>query len=578
MSLREHLEIMTVQGYHNSLYNLVKIARLKTVSSRKEDLIRALDSYLSNENNIISIFNGLPPYEKELLEDFIRGEGKIDPEDIEEIREKYKLPWRDYYRLGDVLAQKSPARLFFLGRGMPRPIFNVLAKLVRPLKLKFKIVKDSILEKDKDLQIFTIGKSFEKDCINYLKLVNGTKLRTTRGSGLPTKAAMIKVNEVLVNKEPLIGTDGLQDYRVIEETIRLYGLSQLLLNTAILEQNDDGYLEVGWQADDFLRLNNAGKCRMLLQGYLNASDLFELDRIRFAKTRTYRRPQLTEARKTVLKCLRACPINSWVDFGELSHFIKKNERRFLSALVGEIETYNDYERSYSSGNHSWIEVEGSFIEIVLLEYLSTLGIVDLAVVEIRDDYGEKHFLAVNYLRLTPLGAHVLGICEQYEEPAGEMGHSGLIIQPNFEIIVSSGGLKEVHALFLDSFAEIISEGDVNVYKLSFKGVAKALDQGTSIQELIDYFQEFSINPLPENVLITLQEWEKDSRKIRIRTVTIVELEDQYLLEELKSYKTIRQHIRGDLPHVLEINEKSVNRIKREIEKRNHFCQMEKREK
>lgn len=210
----------------------------------------------------------------------------------------------------------------------------------------------------------------------------------------------------------------------------------------------------------------------------------------------------------------------------------------------------------------------------MLEYLSTIGIVDLMVTEDSDDYGLKEYYSVNYLRLTPLGAHVLGVFEHYEEPAKEMEHSGIIMQPNYEVIVVSGGMREVHALFLDRFAEKVSEGEVNVYKLSFKAAVRALDQGIPVQELIDYLQEFSISPLPENVLLTLQEWERASRKIRIRTVTIVEMDDQYLLEELKSYKTIRQHICSDLPHVLEIDEKSAKKIKREIEKKNRFCLME----
>ncbi len=97
-----------------------------------------------------------------------------------------------------------------------------------------------------------------------------------------------------------------------------------------------------------------------------------------------------------------------------------------------------------------------------------------------------------------------------------------------------------------------------------------------MQEVIDYLQEFSTNPVPENVLLTLQEWERESKRIRIRTVTILETDDPYLLEELKSYKTIGKHIRNELPHALEINGKSAKSPKREIEKKNRFCQLDDR--
>jgi len=573
MSLVDYLELIPVQGRFDSLSHLLKIAGLRAVSTRKADLISALDHYLSDERNIVKIWNGLKPAEKELLEEYVRCRGSIDYDDIRAILVKYNLPLRKYYGFTDFFEQNSSARLFFIGQGMPKPIYDVLVKLIRPLELKYTILSESALNKNKKLQKIAVGKSFEKDCINYIKLVNNTKLRTAKSSGLPTKAAMIKINEVLVNKESLIDAFSLEDYRVIEQTLRIYGLSQLLLHACILE-DADGVLTIGWQANDFLRLNHAGKCRMLLHDYLEADGIFELDRIRAIKVRTDFQPKLTQARKVVLKYLGACPVNSWIALSELLRFIRKNDRKFLTGLVGEIETYNDYERYYSSGNHSWNEVEGSFVQVVLLEYLSIIGIVDLMVREDSDDYGEKVYYSVNYLRLTPLGAYVLGVFDHYEEPEKEMEFSGILIQPNYEVVVAAGGMQEVHTLFLDRFAEKVSEGVVNVYKLSFKAVAIALDQGIPVQELIDYFLEFSVNPLPENVLLTLQEWERDSKKIRIRTVTILEMEDQYLLEELKSYKTIRNHIRNDLSYVLEIDEKSAKKLKREIEKKNRFCLME----
>ena len=573
MSLADYLDSMTGQGRIDSLSHLVRIAGLKAASTRKADLISALDSYLSDERNIAKIWNRLKPVEKELLEELIRGRGSTDYDDIRAILVKYNLPLRKYYGFIDFFEQNSLARLFFIGRGIPKPIFDVLVKFVQPLEIKYTILKESALNKNEEMQIIAVGESFEQDCINYIKLVNTTKLRTARTSGLPTKAAMIKIDEVLVNKELLIDAYSLADYRVIEQTFRIYGLSQILLHARILEETG-GLLNIGPQANDFLRLNHAGKCRMLLKEYLEADGIFELERIRASKVRTGSRPKLTPARQVVLKYLSQCPVNDWVDLSELLRFIRKNDRRFLTSLVWDVEIYNDYRWYYSSGDHSWNEVEGRFVQAVLLEYLSVIGIVDLMAEEDCDDYGEKDFFSVCYLRLTPLGAYVLGVNNNYQEPETEVEKSGIIVQPNYELVVASGGMQEIHALFLDKFAEKVSAGAVNVYKLSFKAVVSALNQDITVQELIDYLQEFSINSLPENVLLTLQEWERESKRVRIRTVTILETDDQYLLEELKSYKTIRHHIRGELPYVLEIEGKSANKLKKEIEKKNRFCLME----
>jgi hypothetical protein len=55
--------------------------------------------------------------------------------------------------------------------------------------------------------------------------------------------------------------------------------------------------------------------------------------------------------------------------------------------------------------------------------------------------------------------------------------------------------------------------------------------------------------------------------IKIRKVTIVETDDEYLIEELKSYKSINKSISGDLKYSFEIDSSQANKVKREIEKK-----------
>ncbi len=572
MSLVSELDLLSARGT-NSLSHLIKIAGIKAKSPRKADMVKALDAYLSNKQNIVKIFNELHPMEKELLEEIIRGQGNIEIYDVKTILSKYNKPVRGkYYYLTDLFEENSSVRLFIFTNDIPRSIFNELKKHVKPPEKKFTIQKESALDKDKELRKIIIGESFEKDCINYIKLANKAKLRVTKGSGLPTKAAMIKIDEALINKELLIDADSLDDYRVIEQTYRLYGLSRLLLNEYILVVKD-GLIQPGPDIYDFLKMSVVDKCRMLFEDYLHADDINELDRIREHKIKTDDdQPDLSPARKTVMKHLAEFPVNEWIDVVEMSRFIKKSDRGFLVEQVGGIAIYNSYDRYYYSG-HGWLEVEGRFIQVMLLEYLSAMGMVDVLVKEDWDDYGNIYFLTVGYFRLTPLGAFILGVNDSYKEQVAAPEASGIMVQPNYEVVVNAGDMQEVHILFLDKFAEKVSEGAVNVYRLSFKAIVNALDEGISVQEIIDYFQEFSVNPIPENVLLTLQDWERESKRVRIRTVTILETDDQYLLEELKSYKSVRKHIKKDLPYAIEIDNKGANKLKREVEKKNRFCRL-----
>jgi len=574
MSLQDILWTLTTD--YNSLPRMLKIAGIKAASTRKADMVAALEKYLKNEQNIIRTWNRLNPLEKELMEECVRSNGKLEYDEIKQVFQKHNVefPYTSSYscRFSDVFDDYSPARLFFINRYIPKSIYNVLKRMVKPLEIKYTPIKKAI-DNNIDAEL-VIGESFIKDCINFMKLVNNSKLKTTKVSGLPNKTAFLKINEVLVNKEILTSDfDDLSNIRNIEQTFRIYGLSNLLREAKLIEEAE-GRIVLGLRAKEFLKASCQDKCEMLLDAYINSEKIYELDRIRELKMRVSVTSNLRSGRELVLKYLSHCPVNEWIEMNEMLTFIKKNDREFLTDIVGEILTYDEYNHYYYSGYHNWRDIEGRFVEIVLLEYLSAMGIVDIGICEKEDcDYRYIQYYSVKYFRLTSLGAYVLGITDDYTGEAMQED-SGFLIQPNYEIVIAAGNMQDVHEFYLDSFAEKISAGSVSVYKLSFKSIIKALDRNISVKNIITYLEEYASQPIPENVLLTLQEWERESKRIKIRTVKILETDDLYLLEELKSYKTIRNNVVNELPYAIEIDSKATNKLKREIEKKHHFCIIE----
>lgn len=83
-------------------------------------------------------------------------------------------------------------------------------------------------------EFISIRENFEKDFVSIIKLVNSSKFKTTKASQMPNKTAMVKMNEVLTNKEIFYEND-ISELRVIDNTIRLYGISKLLLESRILK-------------------------------------------------------------------------------------------------------------------------------------------------------------------------------------------------------------------------------------------------------------------------------------------------------------------------------------------------------
>ena len=575
--LKEIIETLTTYG-SMELPDYLKIADIKISSKRKADMVDALYAYLSKKENILDIWKCLIPMEKEIISEFIKAGGILDYKEVKEIIDKYTQETSlNQYGYGSGIHKyfykTSKSNLLFIREKMPIEIYNILKDMVEPIEIKFSYenvnVDEYLNDEEEYNALISIGEDFEKDFISIIKLVNSSKFKATQASQMPNKTAMLKMNEVLIHKD-IFFDDNISNVRIIDNTIRLYGISKLLLESNIL-QVESGNLILGEYVEDFLTMNIVEKCKFLLNAYIFAG-VDELKRIKELKIKTDYYGNYANCRNLILNYLEKAPVDKWINIEQLLTFIKKLDRNFLTKEVGTIYTYSDYERYYYPDQNSWEEDSGRFVEVVLMEYLATIGMVDLL---IKQEYNDDdiEYLKVTYFKLTPLGAHILGVNKDYKVEEIE-DETGIIIQPNYEIIVQDGAMKDINCIYLDKVAEKLSEDTASIYKISFKSMVMALDNGISIEDIIDYFKEACKNEMPENVLMSLKEWNEKSKKIKIRKVTIVETDDKYLLEELKSYKDIKKDISMELPYVFEINSKDANKIKRNIEKKNHFCIIE----
>lgn len=578
--LKEMIETMTTYG-SLELPDYLKIAGIKMTSRRKADMVKALYDYLSNKENIINIWKCTIPKEKELISEFIRAGGTLEYREIKEIVSKYEINQEKmlfgYSGYGNGIQKyfysESRANLLFIKGKMPIEIYNILKEMVEPIEVKFlaeNLGVDKYLCDEDDSALISIREDFEKELTSIIKLVNSTKLKVTQASQMPNKTAMIKINEALIHKDIFFDQD-ISEVRIIDNTTRIYGISKLLLESKIL-QSENGNLILGKMAEEFLTMNTVEKCKEILNAYIFAKDIDELKRIKELKVKTEYYGNYANCRNLILNYLEKVPIDKWINIEQLLRYIKKLDRNFLRKEVGTIYTYSDYERYYYPDQNYWEEEAGRFIEVVLMEYLTAIGMVDVLIKQDYTDYDIEYF-KVTYFKLTSLGAHILGINKDYKIEEIE-DETGIIIQPNYEIMVPEGLMKDVHCINLDKFAEKLSEDTVSIYKISFKSMVMALDNDISIEEVIEYLKDASKNKIPENVLMSLNEWNERSKKIKIRKVTIVETDDKYLLEELKSYKEIKKDIAKELPYAFEINSKNANKVKRNIEKKNHFCILE----
>jgi hypothetical protein len=109
----------------------------------------------------------------------------------------------------------------------------------------------------------------------------------------------------------------------------------------------------------------------------------------------------------------------------------------------------------------------------------------------------------------------------------------IVVQPNFDIVVPSQEVDPLLTVPLDQFAERQSTGTATVYRLSKESFTKAIQDGHDGEAFVDFLLSHNRNDaLPKNVLQTLEDWRGSVKRVRIRTVHILEADDPLVIADL----------------------------------------------
>ncbi|WP_135556896.1 hypothetical protein [Paenibacillus cymbidii] len=412
MSLRPYLEQLTTNrsSYEMTLPQLLRIAGIPKGGKHKDEMVAALEAFYGNEETIVSLWRRLTDFEKDLMETFIRCGQSLDYEDLTQLLARHGKTQERHRSFSPIplglLAPESPARLFFIGLTIPPSLEAIVTKLMPPLEVLLTGVDEGAVRSETDY-VQVLGDDFAGDMNVMITMANSTKLRTTKSGGLPTKAAALQWNRAFAHPEPFLPSwRSADDMWTIEDTTRLYGMAQLLMAADVL-RNNTGVMAVGSQASAFLQADPIGRCRLLLGAYVNTCAIQELHRIPEVKARPERPGSMKRCRETIIACLAHCPVGEWIDSDELIDYIRRSDKGFLVRETGPIPTYDPNVREYYDGMYDWRQLEGRFVEVVLLEYLAALGIVDVAANAATDGTGIEIY-RLRYIRLTAFGAFILG--------------------------------------------------------------------------------------------------------------------------------------------------------------------------
>ncbi|NIA15495.1 MAG: hypothetical protein GWP08_15635, partial [Nitrospiraceae bacterium] len=192
------------------------------------------------------------------------------------------------------------------------------------------------------------------------------------------------------------------------------------------------------------------------------------------------------------------------------------------------------------------------------ETLPWLGIVDCA-----EGDGDSLF------RVTDLGMCLMGegnadlFAASLPETAAH-----IIVQPNFDIVVPAEEMDPLLTVPLDQFAERMSTGKATVYHVSKESFTRAVQEGHDSDAFVGFLLEHNRGGrLPSNVMTTLDDWRGGMKRVRLRTIQVLESDDPLVLADVLHRRKFKKHMAAVNPRSMATYSKiSKAELARQLEK------------
>lgn len=332
--------------------------------------------------------------------------------------------------------------------------------------------------------------------------------------------------------------------------------------------------------------------------WLKSNLLDELSRITNIKGQQANATRLNKPalrHEAIDKALRALPLDKWVTIDEFTRYIRGENLLpdiEISHPTGLYVGSSYYGGLYSSREY-WDVVIGSYVRAVIMEYVATLGIVEIAYTKPEyktrnfDNAVELNYLEADYLsrydglialKLTSLGAYALGIAGSYDpgtalkQPESKtQGGPVLRVLPTLDIVIlDASRLMPHHKMLLERIGTAQSD---HVYRLNRDVILESVGKVIKLDQVKLFLAEKSgITPdaLPNTVLTFFDDVHKRSTTLREGDRLLVfESDDPYLLTELSAapgLKGIAQLGKIGTQNVLFIPESHEKEVRKQIKK------------
>lgn len=213
-----------------------------------------------------------------------------------------------------------------------------------------------------------------------------------------------------------------------------------------------------------------------------------------------------ERRQAIISALQECPPNQWITFDSLSRYMFVTGSPLV--VTTEPEYLYLYDPNYGMLNKSWSLIESRYLRCFLVEYAATLGLIDVIMappetVNMDNDrtWGTddmdclSRYDGLRFIRLTSLGAFVLGLSDNYQPSTTSASQTPLTIHRKGRIVFVAQPTPWERQ-FLARYAEPDQE---TVWQLSNRKIIETLQVGGSVDEIKQFLLTRETQPfLPED--------------------------------------------------------------------------------
>jgi len=290
-------------------------------------------------------------------------------------------------------------------------------------------------------------------------------------------------------------------------------------------------------------------------------------------------------KKSLQQIVTTLPLSQWIAIDNLERYcfyrdiyLNVIEKRSYGNDLYFNKSYSD---SYGGGYERVNITEELYKDALLVPFLKTMmflfatfGILDIAydvpenpVLRERDKPYLSPFDGLRYVRLTPLGAYVLGLASQFTSTVRPQ--SAAITLDENRLFLTIDGADPLKAMILEKMADRINE---HTYKVSYQSFLKECSTKEEITQKISMFKEHIHEKPPQlwqefltgvlekvNPLVSKQKMEVFKLKPNKDLIALIARD-----EVLKRYT-----LKAEDYHIL-IEEKHISKVKKRLEKFGYF--------